>query len=101
MIGQMRCCFRHAPGIARGADSAPFAGECDRKVVTTVVTAGSRKAVGKDAAATGWTFYLALSLSEHAAQANKKQLGLQALTHDLLSHPSRQGVIQRHQFVSA
>jgi len=50
VVGQVRCGLGHAPGVARGADAAALAGEGDQKIVTAVVTADSRKAVGKDAA---------------------------------------------------
>ena len=49
MIRQMRSALRHAPGVARGAHAAALAGECEKEVVPTVITAGTRKAVGKDA----------------------------------------------------
>ena len=48
-IRQMRSALHHAPGVARGAHASAFAGECDKEVVPTVITAGTRKAVGKDA----------------------------------------------------
>ncbi len=39
MVGQMRGGLHHAPGVAGGADAAPFAGEGDEKVMAAVVAA--------------------------------------------------------------
>ena len=50
MIRQVRGRLHHAPGIARGADATAFAGIGDEIVVSTIVTPGAGKAVGKDAA---------------------------------------------------
>ena len=45
MVGQVRCSLCHAPGVARGADTAALAGEGHQVVMTAVITAGA----GKDA----------------------------------------------------
>ncbi len=50
VVGQVRRCLGHAPGVARGAHAPAFAGKGYEDVVPTVVTAGAGKAVGKDAA---------------------------------------------------
>ena len=46
----MRRRLHHATGVARGADATALAGIGHKIVVPTVVTAGAREAVGKDAA---------------------------------------------------
>ena len=43
-------CLAHAPGVARGADTAALAGQGHKEVVPTVVAAGAGEAVGEDAA---------------------------------------------------
>ena len=50
MIAEVRRSLHHAPGIARGADTPAFAGIGHKVVVPAIVTPGSGKAVGKDAA---------------------------------------------------
>jgi hypothetical protein len=50
MIAEVCRCLHHAPGVARGADTTAFAGIGDKIVVAAVITPGSGKAVGKDAA---------------------------------------------------
>jgi len=50
VVGQVRRCLGHTPGVARGAHAPAFAGKGYEEVVPTVVTAGAGKAVGKDAA---------------------------------------------------
>ena len=42
--------LHHTPGVARGAHATAFAGKGHKVVVAAVVTPGSGKAVGKDAA---------------------------------------------------
>ena len=49
MVTQVRSRLGHAACVARGADTAAFAGEGDQEVVTTVVAANAGKAVGEDA----------------------------------------------------
>ena len=50
MIHQVCRRLHHAPCVARGADATAFAGIGDEVVMTTIVTPGSGKAMGKDAA---------------------------------------------------
>ena len=40
VVRQMRRCLRHAPGVARGADTPAFAGIGDKVVVSTIVAPG-------------------------------------------------------------
>jgi hypothetical protein len=50
VVGEVRRCLDHTPGIAGGAHTPAFAGEGHQEVVPAVATAGARKAVGEDAA---------------------------------------------------
>lgn len=50
MVGKVRRRLGHAPRGARGADTPALAGEGHKVVVPAIVTAGPRKAMGKDAA---------------------------------------------------
>ncbi len=50
MVRQVRRSLHHAPDIAREADAPAFAGTGDKIVVPTVITAGTPKAMGEDAA---------------------------------------------------
>ena len=50
MIAQVCCCLHHAPRVARGAHAPALVGEGHKVVVSTTVTPGPGKAVGKDAA---------------------------------------------------
>jgi hypothetical protein len=50
MISQVRSRLHHAPRVARRADTPAFVGIGDEVVVSAVITPGSGKAVGKDAA---------------------------------------------------
>jgi hypothetical protein len=50
MIAEVCRSLHHAPGVARGADAPAFAGIGQEVVVPAVITPGSGKAVGKDAA---------------------------------------------------
>jgi hypothetical protein len=50
MIGQMRCCFGHAPGVAGWAHAPAFAEIGGDEVMAAVGKAGAGKAVGEDAA---------------------------------------------------
>ena len=50
VIGKMRCRLDHAPRVAGGAHATAFAGKGDQEVVFALVTVGSGKAVGKNAA---------------------------------------------------
>ena len=50
MIDKVGRAFYHAPGVARRADAPAFAREGDQEVMTALVAAGSRKAVGEDSA---------------------------------------------------
>ena len=89
MIAQVRCSLCHAPGVARGADSASFAGEGDQAVVPTVVTAGAGKAVSKDATlqifAKGFLHIrgrgAVVALAVELASAGQLKPGLEVLGH--------------------
>lgn len=48
MIGQMRRCRHHAPGVARRAHAAPLAGEGDQEVVPALCATGAGEAMGED-----------------------------------------------------
>ena len=50
VIDQVRRCFGHAPGVARGAHATTFAGVRDQKIVLTLVAAGASKTVRENAA---------------------------------------------------
>ena len=50
VVAQMGGGLGHAPGVARWADTAAFAGEGHQVVMPAVITAGASEDVGKDAA---------------------------------------------------
>ncbi len=50
MVAQVCRRLHHTPGVTRGAHAPALAGEGHKVVVPAIVTASTRKAVGKDAA---------------------------------------------------
>ena len=91
MIGKVRRCLHHAPCVARGADTPALAGEGDKVVVPAVITPGSGKAVGKDAAFQVFAKSLAderlggkvVALAVELARAGQLKPGLEVLGYRL------------------
>jgi hypothetical protein len=81
MIDQVGGDFRHAPGVARGADATPLAGEGHQEIVATLGTAGAGEAVGQDAAlqvASKFALHVA-GYRVTIAVASQREVGLQVL----------------------
>ncbi len=83
MIDQVGGDLGHTPGVARGADATPLAGEGNQEIVATLGTAGAGESVGQDA-----TLQVASKFALHVAGyrvpnglafTRQREVGLQVL----------------------